>query len=86
MNFSYQKRDGSVLEWKGVRACLCTECEVLFAGVTAFDKHLRREARGGHAEHLPPQQVGLELNDWGQWHDASKAQEVRERFEFLEAA
>lgn len=45
----YRCKDGRVLRWRGVRAGVCTQCEVLFGSPAAFDKHIRR--RNGTSVH-----------------------------------
>lgn len=65
----YVKRDGTTITWTGTKACVCTACEVLFAGITAFDARLTRNGKrkAGAATHLAPEEAGLVLNAKGQW-------------------
>lgn len=58
--FTYTTRDGRVLKWSGLGACVCTRCDELFNSVAAFDHHLR--ARDGkpphHHEDMPRNKAG----------------------------
>lgn len=64
---SYTCRDGAVLTWTGRRGDICTECERVFSGIGAFDRHLRRPGRGVPAEHVGPESAGLEPDGTGKW-------------------
>jgi hypothetical protein len=56
--------------WTGLNICHCaaTGCHRTFTGITAFDKHRGGTKRGEKAgECSDPLNVGLVLNDRGQW-------------------
>lgn len=74
----YRKRDGTLLKYSGRRARVCTACEEVFAGVTAFDRHIRRDGKkGGKAVHVAPEVVGLVRNAKGQWSATSPSDRAR---------
>jgi hypothetical protein len=58
------------VRWHGYNICHCaaTACHRTFTGITAFDKHRAGSKRGEKAgECSDPLNVGLVLNDRGQW-------------------
>jgi hypothetical protein len=64
---SLRRRDGTVVTWEGRSGCVCVHCEVVFAGVVAFDRHLVRARRGEEALHVRPEDAGLEPDGTGKW-------------------
>ena len=64
---THKRRDGTELTWGGRGGSVCTHCDLVFSGVTAFDRHLARPARGAPALHLDPLEAGLEQDRHGKW-------------------
>lgn len=66
------------MEWTGREGDLCTHCELVFAGIAAFDRHLIRKGRQpGPARHAHPGEVGLHLDATGKWSATDAAATAR---------
>lgn len=59
------KRDGTIVEWTGLSTCYCTECEVLFASVAAFDFHLKRPRRSTGSDPARHDYSSMPVNEKG---------------------
>ena len=64
---THKRRDGTKLTWGGRGGAVCTHCDRVFSGVTAFDRHIKHPVRGQPGVHLHPSEVGLELDPHGKW-------------------
>ena len=64
---THNRRDGTELTWGGRGGAVCTHCDLVFSGVTAFDRHIKHPIRGQAGVHLHPKEVGLELDEHGKW-------------------